>query len=258
MACSAVTLSVATVSAVVALTCTSIAFGTDNWYEIRVNPEGNERLARLQEFESDLRYYNRDEGIFRICFPDKKPKGVETYMSPVQTQCINIDYYIKDDSGKETFSDERLMRLHMARSVVALFIVAFLFNCISCFPGLVGCWKRSHSNIIATGLLQLLAGLVTASAIALWHAIPHFEYEKLEFPEMGYSRWPEVLQVYSRSYYGWSYVMAWLGVGLMLSSSFMFLCGAQCMRREKRHEKSQGTAYLVPIYAGPYNYPYSY
>ncbi|GFW33629.1 uncharacterized protein TNCV_2211611 [Trichonephila clavipes] len=75
MACSAVALSVATVSAVVALTCTSIAFGTDNWYEVRVNPDGNERLASLQEFESDLRYYSRDEGIFRICFPDKRPKG---------------------------------------------------------------------------------------------------------------------------------------------------------------------------------------
>lgn len=75
MACSAVALSVATVSAVVALTCTAIAFGTDNWYEVRVNPDGNERLASLQEFESDLRYYSRDEGIFRICFPDKRPKG---------------------------------------------------------------------------------------------------------------------------------------------------------------------------------------
>ncbi|GBM21543.1 hypothetical protein AVEN_85353-1 [Araneus ventricosus] len=111
MACSAVALSVATVSAVVALTCTSIAFGTDNWYEVRVNPDGNERLASLQEFESDLRYYSRDEGIFRICFPDKRPKGVQTYMSPVQTQCINIDYYINDNGNSDTFTDQRWMRL---------------------------------------------------------------------------------------------------------------------------------------------------
>ncbi|GFQ74289.1 uncharacterized protein TNCT_573431 [Trichonephila clavata] len=80
----------------------------------------------------------------------------------------------------------------MARSVVALFIVSFLFSTLSAFPGLVGCWRRSHSNIIATGLLQLLAGLVVASAIGLWHAIPHYEYEKLNFPEMSFSRWPEV------------------------------------------------------------------
>ncbi|XP_054714826.1 claudin domain-containing protein 1-like [Uloborus diversus] len=258
MACSAVSLSVATVCAVVAITCTAIAFGTDNWYEVRVNPDGNERLSSLQEFESDLRYYSRDEGIFRICFPDKRPKGVRTYMSPVQTQCLNIDYYINDNGISDTFTDQRWMRLHMARSVVALFIVSFLFSTLSAFPGLVGCWRRSHSNIIATGLLQLLAGLVVASAIALWHAIPHYEYEKLNFPEMSFSRWPEVLQIYSRSYYGWSYVLAWLGVALTLSSSFMFLCGAQCLRKEKQKEKAHGTAYLVPIYAGPYHCPYSY
>ncbi|GFU22327.1 claudin domain-containing protein 1 [Nephila pilipes] len=219
MACSAVALSVATVSAVVALTCTSIAFGTDNWYEVRVNPDGNERLASLQEFESDLRYYSRDEGIFRICFPDKRPKGVQTYISKMD---------------ETTYGKIGCCAIQAIRN------------------------RRSHSNIIATGLLQLLAGLVVASAIGLWHAIPHYEYEKLNFPEMSFSRWPEVLQIYSRSYYGWSYVLAWLGVALTLSSSFMFLCGAQCLRKEKQKEKTQGTAYLVPIYAGPYHCPYSY
>lgn len=75
MACSAVSLLVPTVSAVVGLTCTAFAFGTDNWYEVRMNPDGDERLANLLEFESDPRYYSRDEGIFRICFLDKTPKG---------------------------------------------------------------------------------------------------------------------------------------------------------------------------------------
>jgi hypothetical protein len=68
----------------------------------------------------------------------------------------------------------------------------------------------------------------------------------------------QVLQIYSRGYYGWSYVLSWLGVSLTLSSSFLFLCGAQCLRKEKRKEKNHGTAYLVPIYAGPYHCPYSY
>lgn len=90
MACSAVALSVATVSAVVALTCTAIAFGTDNWYEVRVNPDGNERLASLQEFESDLRYYSRDEGIFRICFPDKRPKGGKLLIKLFSSICKNL------------------------------------------------------------------------------------------------------------------------------------------------------------------------
>ncbi|CAL1282324.1 unnamed protein product [Larinioides sclopetarius] len=92
MACSAVALSVATVAAVVALTCTSIAFGTDNWYEVRVNPDENERLASLQEFESDLRYYSRDEGIFRICFPDKRPKGQSKVQKIYDNACNSRAY----------------------------------------------------------------------------------------------------------------------------------------------------------------------
>lgn len=75
MACSAVALFMPTVSAVAGLTCTAFAFGTDNWYEVRVNPDGHKRLMNLPEFESDPRYYSRDEGIFRICFTDKIPKG---------------------------------------------------------------------------------------------------------------------------------------------------------------------------------------
>jgi hypothetical protein len=42
-------------------------------------------------------------------------------------------------------------------------------------------------------VLFFVSGLVVACAIALWHAIPHYEYEKLNFPEMSFSRWPEVI-----------------------------------------------------------------
>lgn len=78
MACSAVTLSFATITAVVAVACLAIAFGTDNWYEIRVNRtyiEEREPVASQRDFDEDVRYFSRDVGLFRICFPDsEKPK----------------------------------------------------------------------------------------------------------------------------------------------------------------------------------------
>lgn len=43
----------------------------------------------------------------------------------------------------------------MARSCVALFIVSFFLSFLSFWTGIAGCWKRSYSNIIATGLLQV-------------------------------------------------------------------------------------------------------
>ncbi|OQR70754.1 hypothetical protein BIW11_04101 [Tropilaelaps mercedesae] len=79
MCCSAVTLSLATITAVLGLLCLTVAFGTDSWMEIRVN----RTLVRnsLQKdtddyraFETQLEYFSRDVGLLRICFPDKRPK----------------------------------------------------------------------------------------------------------------------------------------------------------------------------------------
>lgn len=106
MACSAVSLSIGTIISVLAVACLAIAFSTDNWYEIRV--DRNETKRRLESgldgqdgssltaFESDMRYYSRDEGLFRVCFPEKKPAKLETYVSPTQTECINVNYHIPE------------------------------------------------------------------------------------------------------------------------------------------------------------------
>ncbi|CAN8007511.1 unnamed protein product [Ixodes pacificus] len=80
MACSAVTLSVATIAAVLALACLAISFGTDNWLETRVNRTAiRTQLQRdtdeYRAYETKPEYFSRDQGLFRLCFPDKKPKG---------------------------------------------------------------------------------------------------------------------------------------------------------------------------------------
>lgn len=51
----------------------------------------------------------------------------------------------------------------MARSVIGMYIVGFFFVFVSFFTGVAGCWKRSKGNILATGLLQMLAGEYTAT-----------------------------------------------------------------------------------------------
>lgn len=82
MPCSAVSLSIATILSVTGVACLAISFSTDNWTEIRVNRNlTRERLLSEStdnevpaEFETDYRYFSRDEGLFRICFANKKPK----------------------------------------------------------------------------------------------------------------------------------------------------------------------------------------
>ena len=82
MTCSAVTLSIATVLSVIAVACLSVGFSTDNWYEIRVDANMTRHLLEQlhgagsipEDLDSNPLYYSRDEGLFRVCFADKKPK----------------------------------------------------------------------------------------------------------------------------------------------------------------------------------------
>ncbi|KAH7943916.1 hypothetical protein HPB52_013124 [Rhipicephalus sanguineus] len=122
MACSAVTLSISTITAVLALACLSISFGTDNWLETRVNRTAIRQTLQkdtdeYRAYETRMEYFSRDTGLFRICFPEKKPKGLETFMSPVQTDCVNVNYYIPENEESDGFSEQRWERLRHANDV---------------------------------------------------------------------------------------------------------------------------------------------
>ncbi|XP_022666399.1 transmembrane protein 114-like isoform X1 [Varroa jacobsoni] len=254
MCCSAVTLSLATITAVLGLLCLTVAFGTDSWMEIRVNRTFvrnslTKDTDEYRSFETQLEYFSRDVGLLRICFPDKRPKTMNTYMSPLQTDCVNVNYYIPEDEVSDQFSEQRWERLHMARSCVALFIVSFFLSFLSFWTGIAGCWKRSYSNIIATGLLQILVALVAGGAMGLWHGVEYYDYKKLH-DNLSYYAWPAILRRpgVTLFFYGWSYMLAWLGVAFSFLTGVLFLGSSHCLRREKDNEQAKNMQYLMPVY----------
>ncbi|XP_033297721.1 uncharacterized protein LOC117204430 isoform X5 [Bombus bifarius] len=138
-------------------------------------------------------YYTRTQGLFRICYPKERPPTVQTYLSPVETHCMNINYFIPDEENlTRGFSDDAMTRLHMGRSVIALFIVGFVAIFTAFWTGVVGCWKRSPGNITATAILMLLACLLSASAMGLWHGVEYYEKEKIVGEEY-YQQWSNQL-----------------------------------------------------------------
>ena len=81
--------------------------------------------------ESPL-YFTRTRGLFRECFLGEKsddadktnaPLGdlVELYMSPVETWCRNVDYYIPDENDEtKTFNQEEMTRIRKSQLYVFL------------------------------------------------------------------------------------------------------------------------------------------
>lgn len=295
--CSAVTLAFATIFSLVSVALLSIAFSTDNWITISVKrdviKENLESLAtQLGKSESDVKmdlkqsplYYTRTRGLFRECFPGEKtddeentnaPLGdlVDLYMSPVETWCRNLNYYIPDDNDQtKNLSQEEMSRIHMIRALVSLFIVGFFFMFISFMVGIRGCWKTSPSNITASAILMLIACLFSAGGMGLWHGVEHWEQNKINKfadTELFVKAWPKDLRDNTFLKYEWSYIVAWIGVGLALISSILFSLAAVCIRTDKEREDAMNMQYLMPVYhqkqaggggqyPGPYGYPAAY
>lgn len=118
--------------------------------------------------------------------------------------------------------------IDMGRSMIALFIIAFVAIFVAFWTGVVGCWKRSPGNITATAILMLLAceythfnirmyipitvcigsyyrsahmlirsfecrivGLLSAGGMGLWHGVEYYEKEKI-IGEEYFQQWSNV------------------------------------------------------------------
>ncbi|KAK3872274.1 hypothetical protein Pcinc_022645 [Petrolisthes cinctipes] len=180
---------------------------------------------------------------------------VDLYLSPVETYCENIDYHIFDEEADTSqFSEDEMVRLHMARSMIALFIVSFFFVFVAFWTGVAGCWRRSPGNIASTAILMLLACLFSAGGMGLWHGVEYYEEEKLK-TEPWKASWDETLQDATNIQYDWSYMLAWIGTGTSLLAFCLFLGGSQCMQSERQREVAKQMQYTMPVYPQKQQYP---
>ncbi|XP_074032079.1 uncharacterized protein isoform X1 [Leptinotarsa decemlineata] len=267
MPCSAVTLSLATITSIIAVALLAIAFTTDNWLYIDVKRTSIQNYlskhsdaqsqALLESVNSKYYYYTRTKGLFRTCYPKEKPPTVKTYLSPLETHCNNINYYIPDENNDtRDFTDDAWTRLHMGRSMIALFIISFIAIFAAFCTGVTGCWRRSPGNITSTAILMLLACLLSAGAMGLWHAVEYYEKEKQVGDEY-YQQWSTVLQDHTRVNYDWSYMVAWVGVGWSLVAAILFSGAAMCLRGEREREEAINMQYLMPVYPQKQQYAYA-
>lgn len=259
--CTAVTLSFASLFALSSIILLSIAFSTDNWQIISVDREVIEASGQVDSdlfYKSPL-YYTRTRGIFRECFPGEKRSTspqegiVSLYLSPAETWCFNLDYYIPDSEGvTKTFDNASISRLHMIRAMVSLFILSFIFYFLVFLTGIIGCWRASSSTLLSSGILMLVGSLIAAGGMALWHSVDHFEKYKITDEsqvELFVKSWPDILTENTDFNFDWSYLLAWISIGLGLLSSIMFILSSMCIRSDEEKEETMNMQYIMPVYA---------
>ncbi|XP_040564506.1 uncharacterized protein [Lepeophtheirus salmonis] len=239
--CSVYGLSGAAVSSLVGIALVGIAFSTDNWQHIGVNRSYLSALniSEINEnIHSDLRYFDRVRGLFRVCFPfELRPKiDGKLYLNPVEEWCTNVDYQMKIMDGPllpSRITHNAGLWFHFIRTSVAGFICYFMLTGVACVSGLIGCWRASGDNLISTSILMFLASLTGGLGMTFWHVAELYELEKVKDEKLEFFlTWPDYLQKATHYSVGWSYLVAWIGVVFTLASSLFFLSSSLCIRKE--------------------------
>jgi len=111
--------------------------------------------------------------------------------------------------------------------------------------------------------LMLIAFLFSAGGMGLYHGVDHYEQMKISettWKEPFVKGWPDDLQKATIFRFAWSYIIAWVGVGMCLGSCVLFFMASMCIRSDKRREEAMNMQYLMPVYPqkgqpyGPYGY----
>lgn len=260
MGAPAVLLSFATICGCIAVACVAVAFATDCWLEYDVNrisilngiQQANSlgmttELAEVgKEMNRSSIYFDRTVGLWRQCFPSEIPYGANVYLSPTDTSCINIDYPKEIDSNSDA---NQRARVHLMRAILALFVAGFAVELLSFLVGVFGCWRRSPALLITTGTFMLIAWLLHAGALAIWHGVDYMETKKFNMRPF-IMAWPMILQNNTTRWYSWSFMLAWIGCGFAMLSAIFLYAGAGALRAERRREKERNAQYVMPVYGG--------
>ena len=124
--------------------------------------------------------------------------------------------------------------------------------------------ENDLKNKLNSSLNDSITGLMSAGAMGLWHGVEYFEKEKVNDGhndvELFVKSWEPLLRDNTTFRYDWSYIVAWVGVGMCLASASLFAMAGFCIKGDREHEEAMNMQYLMPVYPqkgqpyGPYGY----
>ena len=94
-----------------------------------------------------------------------------------------------------------------------------------------------------------ISALLSAGGMGLWHGVEHYEKMKITEQseiELFVKGWPNILQKATDFRYDWSYIVAWVGVGMCVGSAILFTLAGLCIKNDKEREEAMNMQYLMP------------
>ncbi|KHJ99699.1 hypothetical protein OESDEN_00306 [Oesophagostomum dentatum] len=234
---STILLSLSSVFGIIGLALVLAAALTDNWTEYQVNrrevinafnrePELNVRLK--DAFVRNVNYFSRNYGLFQICFPDSVPSDIGSF-SKYGSPCIDNTDYFPAEAVQENYSSQQTQRLYFMRANVATYVLGLGVVVVCLAIAGIGCARQSRKAFMFTGVGLLLTVLLFAVSMACWHYVNYLERAVLEMPPF-YKSWEPILKSTTRFNFGWSLVVAWVGILFILFASVFFICSASRLK----------------------------
>lgn len=228
-----VLLGVASFIAVCALAAAAVAFSTDHWIEYRVKD-----LTIPVGQEANEIYYNRDRGLIRTCFnsDDALTFLILNNDDVTDIKCLYEQGY-ELDGESEDWGGNYDKRTHLMRAHVMLLILGILLMLFSCVLAILVCYALSVILIRWTAAVLLLAGLLVAIGMAMFHILQDMEESSLDDGGPFPAGWPDDVDDATTWRYGYSYMVCWVSVGLAIISCILYIIAQNLMHRQSDDQK---------------------
>lgn len=267
MKCHVCSLTSGIIFGVIALVVVALSFATDQWINCRVSSNGTGLIGGplYNCTYCPEMFHNRSRGLFRTCYPDSNPNWINEYSylrnSLVDSICLAERGYAVSpgDPNAQTayysnWASYYERRIDMMRTHWVMFLLAIVLLFLSCFLGILGCWKLKMTIIVATALLLLISTSAVAIGMGLFHGYYYLEkYKIIQAPFLGFilqsSAYSTLLNATSCGF-GFSYALGWIGLATSFIAFAFFLSVIinLCLCSKKQEEKKFQAA---PVFAAP-------
>ena len=178
-------LCLATFTSILALGFFGAAFATDHWKHISVNrikleyliKESKDPMDIKFEFNNENIYYDRVEGLFKVCFPNaEKPNGIPQNVWGQSCVTKNFGWKLnyKPNSGGKAWAALNSL-------TIIAFGFYFVFSGAALVMGMAGCGGVSKQKYGFTSILMGLAFVPGLIGMGLFHATNFYERNMVSF-----------------------------------------------------------------------------